>query len=473
MNRRAYLDTIALFVVTILFAFFLTACGRSTDLSTPPDPETELAVCRAAMEELQSHDSIQFSIRRDFSSALNGFTMIDFWRRGEDWFETAQADGDTILHATMYCSGQYFDNFQNFIESRDYDIKWNRASPIPDETPWLYVFRWENQEVTHVSTGYTADGRVVKARFDSPYIFFNTYVSQGYQAEFHFDKKENLDKVVLSVTGVREDAVRDNNGKTGEYREVKDSWVDTITVLSTDDKKIGQRIDKEYEHALNQCTVSPEDQEALDKCRAVMEELQSHDSYHISIEVEDADTNFVKEILRNGDDWMFITDNRGKSGEAFGDVGFLSRGGEKFKTQAVGMKQDKNDFQWGAVEVLPERMEKYVPWLYSCKWDEQEVTLVDQSFGPGGGAIFVMFKTPYVYPDSNFPVTENYVVQFTFDSEQNLRYALMRAFYRYEKPEEQDNNFVKAESFTILSTDEAEIAARIDQEYQRALSQNP
>lgn len=202
--------------------------------------------------------------------------------------------------------------------------------------------------------------------------------------------------------------------------------------------------------------LSPE-QEALALCGGALAQLQEG-SYHIATRREFVDDGSYTEFehWKNGEDWMNLSKH--KQMNIF--FAALYCGGQSFENTANTEMEWVDNIQWntssGSAMKIP-------LWLDNCRWEDQEVQLLDSA--ENGKVVTVQFLTPYKIGDQT---AEGYTVDFHFDSQRELQKAVMTAVFKNENGRE--TRWV--DEMTIISTYGAEISAKLQGEYQRALEQN-
>lgn len=451
MNRPSYLESIALGIVTFLFALLLTGCsGSAPDLSTPPDPAAELAACRTVLEEFQSQDSYHLKGRAEFTDALNDYTEYESWKHGEDWLQVQMPQGGDVF-GYLRRGGDYFTteraDFELGVSWPD-DLKWGAMDFDRSWDHWLHQYKWEDLNPIHVSTAMTGEGRTITAAVTVP------EENIDYLVEFSFDSKGDFQNFVI-----REPSGSENT---------PDLSVDVLTIVSTDETEIAARIDGELKRAMEQNNQGdPDTQEALAVCGAVLKELQSHDSYHLYEETELTGNRFTKNTIRQGEDWLFYNNVEADNFAA----GYLSKNGERFNTEMANGRSTPGDLKWASVPGLPEYMETYAPWLYTCDWDSQDVKLLSDTVKGGTRTISVQIDTPYVYPSSPRAAAAGYKVEFRFDKNGDFMDAMMLGSFHHEDAMYSEYDYFLKEKVSIVTTDPEKVAAAIEYEYQRALEQ--
>lgn len=164
----------------------------------------------------------------------------------------------------------------------------------------------------------------------------------------------------------------------------------------------------------------PEDWEA--ECRAVLDEIQSRDSYHIRIERQ-FDSEMIldewneSEYWSYGGDWLHILRNQDSGtldGVMFdGIYGDLYMDGNYYSGYSSNQER-----VWGQERLVETHIP--APWLYTFDMDAQAVEAISRKDTEEGYEIRLMVYAPYD-PDS-FD-SEEYCVDFAFDREGNFRYA--------------------------------------------------
>ena len=201
---------------------------------------------------------------------------------------------------------------------------------------------------------------------------------------------------------------------------------------------------------------TPQEQEALAKCKAVLDTVQGG-SYHISREefrTSSAGTfgNRV-ECFSCDEDWMYIT---------YFDVG-NNQIETQYRMQVNGQKRYnvespvKDNIVWSDDDIT----EQARPWLSSYQWKDTAVAYVDTLRDRDLETVMLRIDEPfYGYPEE----TQSYFVNFLFDGSGSfLKVELEAIVFR--------NNelWTANETETICSLDSEGINAEIQKEYQKAI----
>lgn len=226
--------TIMILVLALLLT--LAGCGQS---SGQPDPEKELAACRAVAEEFSGRDS--FAIVTQYTSdsgwGEQNKGVIRFWQDGEDFLSIAPDEENSTVTARLQKNADQF-----YTEGSGYafggGVAWIRTTGGTPLT-WLHDCRWENVE--YRSTAYSAEGRQVTLVFSAPWSYF----AGGYTAVFHFDKQGNFRKLAMEYE------IEHYDGTRTRSRE-------EVTIEDLTQEQIASAIDKEYRRAMEQVKAEAE-----------------------------------------------------------------------------------------------------------------------------------------------------------------------------------------------------------------------
>lgn len=152
------------------------------------------------------------------------------------------------------------------------------------------------------------------------------------------------------------------------------------------------------------------------ECRAVLEEIQSRDYYHI-LEDRQFEGEYIlndscqRNAFRSGDTWLRIDYIE----DSYSFSGYMGIQGQYFEAVS-----DEARFEWQEVDMTEDAI--FDPWLYSFDIDAQKVTANAMWTDDGGYYIRLMVYAPY--DNGGWLNAESYYVDFGFDSEGNFRHAI-------------------------------------------------
>lgn len=161
-----------------------------------------------------------------------------------------------------------------------------------------------------------------------------------------------------------------------------------------------------------------DEEKAVAQCRAVLDTVQSGDSYHITLtrwyDGIYSDTVQI-EYCRNGDDRAMISKRTeenvdGQPGKWEGTAVKVCKDGVTYS----GFSADNIGIEWEGQ--IQDELE-FDPWLYTFDWDAQEVELLEILKTAEGRS--VSFQVHAVY-DINYGFAEDYTITFYFDEEGNF-----------------------------------------------------
>ena len=205
--------------------------------------------------------------------------------------------------------------------------------------------------------------------------------------------------------------------------------------------------------------LTPEEQAALEKCKAVLDTVQSG-SHHIAWEktrTSSAGTSSYRvEYLSHGEDWLHITGLQTEKGVE--NQYRMKVGGEPcYGVVGVDRRTDGNTAEESQLPLSSYLGEPERPWLSSYQWDESTVAYVDTLQEDGMDIIMLRIDEPFSgYPEE----TESYAVDFFFDGSGSFLRVKLTAFaFR------NDDLWTAEETETIYSLDPERINRHIQSEY--------
>ena len=264
----------------------------------------------------------------------------------------------------------------------------------------------------------------------------------GWSAEFASDVPEGVEPTVhrrhtFTVVGNR----------------VYDAWFDMTLLDYNTQQELKDSVQfltaENTESAETQETISAEDL-AYEKCRAVMDAVQSG-SYHIVTEFQydnNPTNNFSMEYYSSDElGWLRIITNS------------LS---ERHAALQVGNREFTNIGNWSADELIwaeGESANSFEPWLVSIYLVKHNFTYIDTLTDADGVCCMLRMDVYFADAEGYDPY---YFVNFYFDPDGNFQKVQLQVNLF------QDDAFTVTES--IVSLDNESIAAKINEEYQRAIA---
>ena len=264
----------------------------------------------------------------------------------------------------------------------------------------------------------------------------------GWSAEFASDVPEGVEPTVhrrhtFTVVGDR----------------VYDAWFDMTLLDYNTQQELKDSVQfltvENTESAVTQETISAEDL-AYEKCRAVMDAVQSG-SYHIVTEFQydnNPTNNFSMEYYSSDElGWLRIITNSLSERHAA-----LQANGQEFT----------NIGNWSADELIwteGESANNFEPWLASIYFIKRNFTYIDTLTDADGVCCMLRMDVYFADAEGYDPY---YFVNFYFDPDGNFQKVQLQVNLF------QDNAFTVTES--IVSLDDESIAAKINEEYQRAIA---
>lgn len=273
--------------VSVLTLALLTACGGNPSTPRTGSPEdttkvrevsdsnsaaieADLALCKAAVEEVQRHDYIAIQEDNQFrgEDILNDTNSVMFMKSGEDLYRNVSIPQDAFLddipvfsrdQRILYKDGAYFNDFFNgytTIENGTEQTHWGASTMSEQENalscplPWLLRFDWDAQEIQYISTLEIGEQTAVRIQIMGAYL--PDTICESYTAEFFFNQDDHLDQVELVASFARPSRTGTNNevGPTTAVTNVQ-------KVLFTDQEHITKEIESLYESALEDVKNKP------------------------------------------------------------------------------------------------------------------------------------------------------------------------------------------------------------------------
>lgn len=199
----------------------------------------------------------------------------------------------------------------------------------------------------------------------------------------------------------------------------------------------------------------PTEQDALAKCRAVMEAVQAGTYKIISRQINagnEGPKGYERIYCRNDEDWLSVT-NVLTEGENFADG--MEYAVTKSALCANGRRFSYTGTEW--VEIVNNE-NSLLPWMADFTWDENVVAYMDTMTDENGECVMLRVDEKYVDSDEYAP---HYFLFFNFDADGNFVNVELQVNLFME------NEFTITES--IISLDPETVNAEIQKEYQNAI----
>ena len=207
-------------------------------------------------------------------------------------------------------------------------------------------------------------------------------------------------------------------------------------------------------HAEPNPAFTPQEQEALAKCRAVLETIHSGSYKILSRRMNDGYENpkgYEQSYSRSNEDWLNII-NVLKDGERASDDPDAAI--TKSSMYVNGKRFASTGREW--VEI-PGGEDTLLPWLAEFVWDENRISYIATPPKECGEMVMLRVDEKYVEADD----ADHYFVFFNFDEEGKFQTAEVQVNLLL------DADFTLTES--ILSLDQETVDAEIQKEYRHAV----
>lgn len=199
---------------------------------------------------------------------------------------------------------------------------------------------------------------------------------------------------------------------------------------------------------------------SLAKCRAALEDIRSYEHYEVYSVNQFEGENVLSDssntrYWKHGEDRMCVTriPEDGPAGCTI--VAMLCKDGEKYSGIIC---EAENDVFWYDEITWPELIGAG-PWLYSFDWDAQEVRHVSTISESSGQSIRIQVLGPYAGSEIS---VESYTAEFYFDPDNRFEKVVLVTY-------DTESGIRARYTESIVTTNENEVAAEIDRQYQRAL----
>ena len=199
----------------------------------------------------------------------------------------------------------------------------------------------------------------------------------------------------------------------------------------------------------------PGEQDAFEKCRAVLEAVKKGSYKIVTRHVSGRGENVMAHeriYTRTGEDWLSVT-NALPAGQDF-------TGEEEFTTTKSALRVNGKHYNFTGTEwvEIADVSNTRLPWLAEFTWDDNIVAYIDTLTDEDGECVMLRVDEKYIESDDYDP---HYFLYFNFDPAGNFVHAQLQVnLFR-------DNEIAITES--IISLDVEEINAEIQAEYQKAI----
>lgn len=214
------------------------------------------------------------------------------------------------------------------------------------------------------------------------------------------------------------------------------------------------------------------EEESLANCKAVLELVQSSESYHILEQ-----RVFTKDVVLTTPN----TINFRRAGENFLYTNYthnMEPDQALFARLRVdGRYYDNQNGTFGEAQMMDESGQSLwtettfevdnQPWLASFLWQAQEVIYISTLPEDGGEAVFLRICAPHEFDGEIGTAYDHYYATFHFDTEGNFSRVEIKADFSSEDLNGNWRDFSVTQSETIVSLNDENIAAEIEKEYQR------
>ena len=213
-------------------------------------------------------------------------------------------------------------------------------------------------------------------------------------------------------------------------------------------------------------TQTDEGSESLEKCRAVLDLVQSG-SCQIAIEQVNGNTNTrwsVSNFYQHDGNWLKIididpeTEDIADGEEWSARLAYMYANGVRYSNEGRGGNA-YSDINWAEYEYFDDSLK---PWLPSFQWNDQIVTYVDTLISNGDTVVMLRIDEPYPGLEEE---TVCYWVDFCFDASGSFIKAELEVDYIHNDEVQSIDN-----TESIVTLDPDTVAAEIDREYRRAIS---
>ena len=435
--------------------------------NTEPGETEALYKCHAVLNAVQSGSS-HILLERRYDAGISDYTQEYLQHRNgnhNEWLSiiTVQIAGTAEKHANLYAGGTYYSNMGKWNKE---EILWTEMMTEADPLrPWLTSFQWNQETVTYMDTLTDDSGECVMLRIDEPFAAKTEEAEEHYFVNFYFDPQGNFVNTKITVD-----------------LSTEDEFTQTEAIVTLENLTVYTKINEQYRNATGKSltgqtvegnpvvtTIDLTEQQALEKCRAVLDLVQSSEGYQIRTDSVSEGENVLNDSAiewysRHGEDWLSIMELPGVYGVVDGEPvdferkGYLYKNGAYYSNEADGELDAGNAIRWSQSR----EPEVSAPWLASFDWDAQIVECLGVLPEAGGECVSLFVIDPK-YNGEKRLVT--YSAMFHFDEEGNFRNVVLTAVL----PDESGGDYNVESTESILSLDADVVAAEIEKEYQRAI----
>lgn len=216
---------------------------------------------------------------------------------------------------------------------------------------------------------------------------------------------------------------------------------------------------------------SPPDPEAeLALCRSALEDFQAQSSYQIHKSCQ-YDSYYIlnssseSDYWKHGEDWMHV--NRPLPDDpSEGIFAYIGKDGRIFSTER-GAWSSWERINWSAHDEWPWHE---APWLETFCWEENEIAYASTAMLDNQKVITVLVTTPWVASeeDPDLGVADEYQLAFHLNTKGSLEQVVVDVTFKDERGAKVTTEH---SVHSVVTTEEAKIAAKINREFGRALEQ--
>lgn len=453
----------------LLLMLTLTACSPFRKDAFEVQPlEKSVAVANRLHEAAFYH----VKGRIDYSEQANP-DILDSVIEYELWY----SEGDCLLlcsypgaegtYGEMIWDGQCFVSGRIDGTTINDGMQWKPETQIPMPEVWLRHYGWEELEKEdRMEVRPSAFGWRLSVDLTIP--FFPGWVTRAIENQeactvyFYLNGSGKFEKLVTSSS-------------TG--------WVDTMTIEQTSQRKIEERIEKEYKQASARESLSAQKDQLIDMdlfenlsevltgdkaqnvtnaCKALLQAFQESGSYHIRISQRNTGEDMPNQTTymehwKNGENWMHITrvpqdgilDGLPAMDSVYASLGW---NGKRFFTMPGPGTDREGNILWSPSE----DEKKYPPEIYTLDMDLTHAAYVAGSLEHGCFGVMFRGETPEAWGEG---YGKEYALGFYFTEDGALGCMTLKTVGK--------SGF--EQTIEILSTDPEKVSAQIEAEYQNAV----
>ena len=347
---------------------------ESVPMETTPPPNTEEAAFQKCASVFQAVQAETYQIsnmeKNESTSGPAGYSHV-YWQNRDDWMHIqttlTEDSGEYNREASMCFVGHYYTSRSH--KSDGGDITWEESGPIDTvPQPWLARFYWTKANVTYIDTLIEEDGNTYLFRIDKRYNDLEGY-SDCYFAAFRFDNEDRFQNVVLDVNMYQDNAFA-----------VTESIVSLEGTVATE-------IYRQYKLATGGIAETVADH-PLDSCQGVVDAIQGMDTWKIVTERKNFGADVINDdstmnYWKHGENWLHT--NAIPESDATMVMASCYIDGKYYDTYGpeAGASPEGEPIAWQEVS----KTESCVPWLASCTWNKNAVTVTEVKETADGTAV--------------------------------------------------------------------------------------